>query len=141
MKKMMFLWLAVWSLSTTGFLQAQESAASAKSSITTQNEQKTPVEVYYFHATRRCATCEAVEAVAAETVKENFDGKVSFQSINREENENHPLIISQKITGQTLLIVKGDQIIDLTTEAFLNARSKPEKLKAKIVETVNELLK
>ena len=98
------------------------------------------VQVYYFHATRRCATCEAVEKVTAQTLKEKFEGKVSFTSINREEDKDNPLLEQYKVNGQTLLLVKGDKVVNLTTDAFLNARSNPEKLQSKLVATVESLL-
>ena len=34
---------------------------------------------------------------------------------------------SLQITGQTLLLVKGDTRVNLTNEGFMNARSKPGK--------------
>lgn len=97
------------------------------------------VEVYYFHATRRCATCEAVEEVTKEALSENYGEDVSFNSINREEQKDHPLIKEHNISGQTLLIVKGNASEDLTNFAFMNARTNPEKLKSKITETIESL--
>jgi hypothetical protein len=102
--------------------------------------QPTEVSVYYFHATRRCATCEAVEKVSRHTLEEKYGSKVAFISINREEESEHPLIEKHQINWQTLLVVKGDQAINLTNEAFLNARTKPEKLKQLITNTIEELL-
>jgi len=97
------------------------------------------VKVYYFHATRRCATCEAVEEVTKEALAEEFGEDISFNSINREEQKDHPLIKKHNISGQTLLIVKGNESEDLTSFAFMNARTKPEKLKTKIRETIESL--
>lgn len=95
---------------------------------------------YYFHATRRCATCQAVEQVTKETIEANFADKVNFESINREEEKDNPLIEKYKINGQTLIIVKGDEVINLTNEAFMNARSNPEKFEVKLKETIEGLL-
>ena len=97
------------------------------------------VEAYYFHATRRCATCKAVEKVTREAIKENFGDQVKFKSINREKQKDHPMMEKHNVSGQTLLIVKGDQAENLTNFAFMNARSNPEKLKNKIKETVESL--
>jgi len=98
------------------------------------------VFVYYFHATRRCATCEAVEATTQEALKEFYGTKVSFTSINREEESENPLLGKYKISGQTLLIVKGDKVIDLTSDAFMNARTNPDKFKAKIKEIIDPMI-
>jgi len=42
-------------------------AMKAKTSCTTASE-KAEVKAYYFHATRRCATCQAVEDVTKKTI-------------------------------------------------------------------------
>ncbi len=101
---------------------------------------KGDVHAYYFHATRRCATCEAVEKITAETLKNKYQDNVSFTSINREEEKENPLLSKYKVEGQTLILVKGDKVINLTTDAFMNARSNPEKFSAKLVSTVESLL-
>jgi hypothetical protein len=80
-----------------------------------------------------------VEEVTKETLAEKYGETVSFHSINREEKKDHPLIKKHNVSGQTLLIVKGDKAENLTNYAFMNARTNPEKLKAKIEETVESL--
>ena len=94
------------------------------------------VEAYYFHATRRCATCKAVEDVTKEAINENFGDEVKFQSINREKQSDHPMMEKHNVHGQTLLIVKGDQAKNITNFAFMNARTNPDKLKNKVVEAI-----
>ena len=97
------------------------------------------VQVYYFHATRRCATCQAVEAVTKEALKQYYGGKVAFQSINREEDRKNPLIEKYKVSGQTLLVVAGNKVVNLTTDAFLNARTNPDKFKAKLKSAIDSM--
>ena len=117
-------------------------AAESKQSKTTavKTNDASAVKAYYFHATRRCATCNAVEDVTKQTLKEYYGDKIAFSSINREEEKGNPLIAKYKISGQTLIIVKGDKVVNLTNEAFMNARTKPENLKAKIKSTVDGLM-
>lgn len=100
----------------------------------------TDVKAYYFHATNRCVTCEAVEKVTKETISKNYKGKVEFISINREEAVNKAMVDKYKISGQSLLLVKGDEKVDLTSLAFLYARNKPEKLQTKIKSTIDSML-
>jgi hypothetical protein len=102
----------------------------------------TVVHVYYFHNTRRCATCQAVETVTEETLNESYpgeikSGKITFQSLNIEDDENRALAKSLNISGQALLLVKGDKIKELTNEAFMYARSNPEKLKIEIQQFID----
>ncbi|MDP2338905.1 MAG: nitrophenyl compound nitroreductase subunit ArsF family protein [Bacteroidota bacterium] len=97
------------------------------------------VEVYYFHSTNRCATCMAVEAVTKEALKQYYGDQITLKSINREEDTNNPLIKKHQISRQTLLVLKGVKTVNLTNDAFMYARTNPDKLKAKIKETIEKM--
>lgn len=97
------------------------------------------VKVYYFHNTRRCATCKAVESVTKEALKEYYNNKVPFESVNIEEKANKEFVKQYKVAGQTLLIVGKGKPQNITNVAFMNARSNPKKLKAKIKSIIGEL--
>lgn len=125
--------LAMWNCKNT-----TSNSKSTKKVVQTQTNAK--LTVYYFHATRRCATCNAVESVAKKALKEYYGDKVSFASINREKEKDNPLIKQYKISGQTLIIIKGDKAVNLTNYAFMNARTNPEKLKAKIKTTIDSMI-
>lgn len=105
-----------------------------------QPKNDSKIKAWYFHVTRRCATCRAVESVTRETLKEYYGETIAFESVNREEDKDNPMIKKYKISGQALLIIKGDQVINLTNDAFLNARTNPDKLKAKIKSTIDPLI-
>ncbi|HDZ41323.1 MAG TPA: hypothetical protein ENH59_06560 [Bacteroidetes bacterium] len=114
----------------------------------TGKEVKTPkisksdnVQVYYFHLTSRCVTCKAIETVASEAVAGNYGGEVSFTAYNIEEPEGEKKGKELGVSGQALLIVGGDQKINLTNEAFMYARTNPEKFKELIKEKVDPILK
>jgi len=113
--------------------------AEEKSCCDTKLEEA-KVQVYYFHATRRCATCEAVEKVSKEYIQENYKSGVSFISINREKDENEDLVNKYEIAGQTLLVIIDDEVVNLTTKAFLNARNNPEKLEDLLKSTIDSKL-
>jgi hypothetical protein len=113
---------------------------SAQKSEQVSSSDEIKVKAFYFHATRRCVTCQAVETVSAEVIKEFYTDKVSLEIFNREKDENKALVEKYQISGQTLLIVKGDKIVNLTTEAFLNAKNNPDKFKLKLKSTLDSLL-
>lgn len=98
------------------------------------------IVVYYFHNTRRCATCKAVEKVSKEAVTEYYGNKVIFKSMNLEEKVGKIQAKELRISGQTLLIVSGDYRCNLTNEAFINARNNPDKLKALIKKNIDTLV-
>ena len=90
------------------------------------------VEVYYFHMTTRCVTCKTVEAEARKNIEMLYadqvkTGKISFIALNLEEATGKATGQKLGVNSQTLLIVKGDQKINITNEGFLYAVSKPEK--------------
>lgn len=114
-------------------------ACDSGKTTTVQNQTKTDVQAYYFHATRRCATCNAVESVTREALKEYYGDKVDFASINREDEKYNLMIEKYKVSGQTLLIIKGDKVVNLTNDAFMYARTNPDKLKAKIKSTIDSM--
>ncbi|MBN1145582.1 MAG: hypothetical protein JXA72_14230 [Bacteroidales bacterium] len=98
------------------------------------------VEAYYFHFAARCVTCKAVEAEAKSSIENLYGGKVTFQSVNLDEDSSKVLAEKLKVDGQSLLIVKGDTKINLTNEGFMYARNNPEKFKAIIKEKVDALI-
>ena len=104
------------------------------------------VEVYYFHRTLRCVTCKTVEAEARKDVEMLYPeqvktGKISFTALNLEEASGKTVGDKLGVNSQTLLIVKGDQKINITNEGFLYAVSKPDKFKEIIKEKVDPLMK
>jgi hypothetical protein len=103
------------------------------------------IEVYYFHMTRRCPTCQAVESESEAALKKLYpaqmeSGTITFKSLNLEEEVNNPLAEKLQVSGQTLLIVKGDQKIDLTGDGFMYARTDPAKLQEKFKAAIDPLL-
>jgi len=104
------------------------------------------IEAYYFHFTARCYTCRNVEAKAKESIETLYPeliqkGKISFQSINLDDESSKALAEKLNVYGQTLLIVKGDKKVNLTNEGFMYANSEPDKLKSIIKAKIDELLK
>jgi hypothetical protein len=94
--------------------------------------QSDDIQVYYFHNTKRCATCNAVEdetLMALELFyKENIEaGTIEFTSLNLEEEEGETMAQALQVSGQTLLIVKGETRVNLTNDGFMNARTNPTK--------------
>jgi hypothetical protein len=104
------------------------------------------IEVIYFHYSRRCATCEAVENQTQIALKEYFSdrveaGTITFFTVNIEEESNETLIDTYEISGQSLLVISGDEKVDLTNDAFMYVRSKPEKYRKLVKKTIEGLIK
>lgn len=104
------------------------------------------VEVYYFHNTVRCVTCNTIEAETRKNIEMLYTdqvktGKISFNSLNLEEISGKAIGAKLGVSSQTLLIVKGDQKINITNEGFLYAVSKPDKFRDVIKGKIDPLMK
>ena len=121
--------------------QSSINEISPDSTITNQK-----IEVYYFHNTRRCATCQAVEDVSKSALKELYPEMVNnkqivFVSLNIEDETNEPLVEKYQVSGQSLLFVSENETADLTNMAVMYARTNPDKFKKEIKVTIDDLLK
>jgi hypothetical protein len=134
------LFMGVVAISTQSCNSGTTDNSSSEKETLVENKETGEVKAYYFHATRRCATCQTVEDVSKEAIKEYYGDKVTFESINRDEDKDNPLMTKYKVNGQTLLIVNGNREVDLTNDAFLNARSNPDKFKSKLKSTIDSLM-
>ena len=104
------------------------------------------IEVYYFHMTTRCVTCKTVEAEARKNVKMLYSdqvktGKISFTALNLEEATGKSIGEKLGVNSQSLLIVKGDQKINITNEGFLYAVSQPQKFTEVMKSKIDPLMK
>ncbi len=78
------------------------------------NLQTDKVQVFLFHATRRCSTCIAIGRLAGETANERFQselksGQVEFREINIDLLENREFAQKFQASGSALYVnaVKG----------------------------------
>ena len=101
-------------------------------------------EVYYFHNTRRCPTCMAIEKETKKVLKEQpfstakENGKLVFKSYNAENAANKKLVKELGVTGSALIVIKGGEKIDLTSKGFMYALKQPEKLKQALRDALND---
>ncbi len=139
MKELQLLVAIIWVTVATS-CNAQN---TSKKENTASNSDK--IEAYYFHFTSRCVTCKAVEAEAKKDIETLYpeqvkSGKITFQAINLDDISSKVIAEKLGISGQTLLIVKGDQKINITNEGFMNARNNPDKFKEIIKEKIDKLM-
>jgi len=97
------------------------------------------IEAYYFHFNARCETCRAVEAEAKAAIETLYPGRATFKAVNLDDASSKSIAEKLKISGQTLLVVKGDKQVNLTNEGFMYATTNPAKLKSIIKQKVDNL--
>lgn len=145
MKKFNILIIVVVSIF---FFSCKEKAQKEESKVEKLTNQ---IEVIDFHSTHRCMTCNAIEANTKYTLdtyfsKELKENKISFQTINVDEEVNFKTAEKFEATGTALflnVIVEGKETpIDLTEFAFMDGNDKEAfstKLKTKIEAELNKL--
>lgn len=129
-------------ISCVGKSQNETSANTNKTSM---------IEVYDFHTTNRCVTCKSIEANTLYTLETYFskeleDGKITFQIVNIDDDENYELAKKFKASGTSLYLnvisTEKEKQIDLTAFAFTYGKKKEDfstKLKRKIENQLNKL--
>ena len=135
MKKIIQLSFVLMVLTTSFSCNAQTSKKASQDSASNK------VEAYYFHFNARCITCKTVESEAKADIQSLYYGAVSFKAINLDDESSKAIAEKLQVSGQTLLIVKGDKKIILTNEGFMYAMNNPEKFKNIIKEKIDGLLK
>jgi hypothetical protein len=115
-----------------------------KSSISERTEvlETSKVVVYYFHGKKRCKTCLTIQDVAKQAIVDHFadNADVKFLEIDFSEKANEAIAEKYEVASSSLIIVSGDQHLDLTSIAFANALRNPEILTESITAEVNNFL-
>ena len=98
------------------------------------------VIAYYFHFKIRCETCLKVESEVGKDLQELYSGAVNFKVVNLDDASGKATADSLKVAGQTLLVTRGANRLNLTSEGFLYAVTNPAKLKSVIKKKVDNLI-
>lgn len=127
-----------------GFLLESCQAQSEKKEVVQEHSSNDEISVYYFHFTKRCATCKAVESESLKVLEtiysdEYNSGQITFQSYNLDESDSKSIAKELNVSGQALLVINGDDVKDLTNEGFMYARSNPAKFHAEIENAIGKL--
>ena len=135
--KKLFLLSVILLLPAWMTLNAQDASIAGQSKV----------EVYYFHATMRCPTCLAVEEQTRKTLDENFaedlkSGVIKLTVLNLEEKENKAITEQFEIGWSSLILYvpESKKTVNLTEDAFANARSHPDEFRSELQEKIKELL-
>jgi len=125
--------------------KAPASENQTKANQTAENLQSDDIQIYYFHNTKRCATCNAIENETLMALglfyKESIEaGTIEFTSLNLEEEEGESMAQELQVSGQTLLLVKGETKVNLTNDGFMNARTNPTKFHEILKSQIDQLL-
>lgn len=98
-------------------------------------DKKNSIEIYDFHTTNRCVTCQSIENNTQYTLETYFsealkDKTITFQIVNVDKKENYALAEKFQASGTALFLNvikdKQEQQIDLTDFAFKYGKKQDE---------------
>ncbi len=122
-----------------------------KNKSTSIDKSVSKIEVFDFHSTHRCMTCNAIEANTKYTLNTYFapelkEEKITFQVVNVDKKENEKIAEKFEATGTALflnVIKNGKETqVNLTNFAFMNGNSQEafsKELKTKIETELKKL--
>lgn len=89
------------------------------------------IQIVLFHLAQRCESCNAVEEETLGLLEQEYSGdvlsgKVKFVPLNFQNAKGKEAAGILQASGQTLFVIKGDSITDLTSAAFMYASTNPE---------------
>ena len=103
-----------------------------------ENSKTTEIQLIQFHTEHRCVTCNNIEKLSKETIKEN--DAISFVLYNVDDKKNEKLAEEFEATGTSLYLYnsKTKTIKDLTEMAFMYAKNEGEKFKIELQKEISE---
>ncbi len=102
------------------------------------------IGIYYFRTSLRCESCDAVEQFVKNELNDKYaedvkSGKIVYREYNLDEEEVADFALDFNVVFKSLIILKDDQQINLTNDAFLYTLSNPEKFKPIFEGTLDNL--
>jgi hypothetical protein len=129
---------------------SENSSQNADSTKTTNEiNPNLKLQVYYFHSTMRCKTCNAIEATVKKTIdtfyeNEITNGVISFKSINVDEEANKALAEKYLAYGSALHLIAiengEEKDNDLTEFAFSNIYKDNDAFSNSLKDTIQTLI-
>jgi len=103
------------------------------------------IQIVLFHLAQRCESCNAVEYETEQLLEDEYSdevdaGKIRFVPLNFQSEHGKQAAGLLKASGQTLFVVKGDRVEDLTSPAFMYASTRPEYYREELREVLDTFL-
>jgi hypothetical protein len=103
------------------------------------------IQIVLFHLAQRCESCNAVEKETQGLLEQEYrdevlSGKVRFVPLNFQDENGKKAARLLQASGQTLFVVKGDSITDLTSAAFMYASTNPGYYREALRKTLDQYL-
>lgn len=111
-KRIITILLLLFVVFSVGMIIKKEVTKTAPINQIVLDEAKTVV--YYFHGTKRCKTCNRIEALTREAIEQNFSDKLSeskleIKSINVEKSENKHFVEDFQLSMKTVVVANYEK--------------------------------
>ncbi len=110
MKRVITIILLLFVVVSIGMIIKKE---SNRSDVAKDDAMENKTIVYYFHGTKRCVTCNKIEALTQKAVEETFPdeikrGKMEIRGVNVENPENEHFVQDFQLSMKTVVVAKYD---------------------------------
>ncbi len=118
--------------------------------VVKKTQDKTVVEVLYFHSKQRCPTCIAIGDNSKDVVSKEFAqqvkaGQVKFKEIDISTAEGEKIGDKYRVTWSSLFVNQWkngkEKRNDMTSFGFENARNNTQAFRTGLKNKINQLLK
>ena len=118
--------------------------------VVKKTQDKTVVEVLYFHSKQRCPTCIAIGDNSKDVVSKEFAqqvkaGQVKFKEIDISTAEGEKIGDKYRVTWSSLFVNQWkngkEKRNDMTSFGFENARNNTQAFRKGLKDKINQLLK
>ncbi len=143
-RKMSFVLAIMMSVLFACNQAAPNKESKQKTAALTENS-NLKLQIYYFHSTNRCPTCNSIEENVKKVIESDYKneldrGIINFTALNIDEVQNKALVEKYLVYGSALHLVKIDNGTekdnDLTDYAFSYSRNNPEFFMKGIKDTI-----
>lgn len=117
------------------------SACNSKAQQPSATTANASMQVIQFHNEHRCETCQKIEAITRQTLKDYFPS-IPFSLVNVEEKKNEKMTEQFEAFGTSLFLYnpKTGKKKDLTDFAFMNAGDE-KKFESELKKQIETFLK
>jgi len=130
----LFVSFSIFSCNQSAKNQESNSDTTANANQLAQNA-NLKLQIYYFHATHRCKTCNSIENNVKQVLESNYKeqmakGLIDFKVLCVDDEANKTLVNKYEAAGASLHLVKIENGVekdnDLTDYAFSYSNVEPD---------------
>lgn len=121
-------------------VKVEKSACESGCCSSLTDEASDNIVVYYMHGKQRCVTCKAIGTHAESVVKELGNDRVVIETVDFSTPEGEKIADKYEVASSSLILVNGDDVVNLTSMSFQYAKNDPEQFKKRLETEIQKML-